>query len=397
MRPSPHTSRLLALPAAAVLCLGLAAGCGSDSSSDSTSSDAASDSSDSGGPPSGGGGMGGEADCSDAGTPTAAADGAVPDGANEAAATDVASVVDAAQAFTATLDDEQTASLSFDYDDLEAKECSWSNFPDGLFDGRAGLRLGDLSDEQVAAAEAVLQAAMSEAGYTYVTQEMQADDQLASGADDTMFGSQNYHVAFYGDPSTDEAWGLQFGGHHLAVMVSLGGDTLSVSPYFKGAQPVSYELDGQTIEPMGTLADDFFGIFTSMDADAQAAAQLDGDYTDLVMGPQSDTDYPATEGTAYTDLTDAQQAQVRSVIEGYVADYAGALADPLVELYESQLDETTVAWATGLDQTSAAYLRIDGPRLWIEWVDTPNPGESGIHLHTIYRDKELDYGTGTGS
>ena len=41
-----------------------------------------------------------------------------------------------------------------------------------------------------------------------------------------------------------------------------------------------------------------------------------------------------------------------------------------------------------LEQDSNACLRIDGPRLWIEWVNTDNPGESGIHNHTIYRDKE---------
>jgi len=177
-------------------------------------------------------------------------------------------------------------------------------------------------------------------------------------------------------------------------MVSLGGDTLSLSPYFKGAQPVSYESDSGTVEPMGDLADDFFGIFDAMDDDAQAAAQLDGDYTDLVMGPQSDTDYPETAGTKYTDLTSEEQALVKSTIEGYVADYAGSLSDPLVKLYESQLDDTYVAWATSLDRDAPAYLRIDGPRLWIEWVNTNNPGSSGIHLHTIYRDKLLDYGTG---
>lgn len=404
-RPRRLPSRLLAVPAASVLCLGLLAGCGSDdtsSSSDATSTSSASASGaptdGPGGAPGGsggpGGGMGGEADCSDAGTPTAAADGAVPENDDSA---DVTAVVDAAKAFLDTLDDDQTSTVSYDYTDLETKECSWSNFPDGLFNGRLGLRLGDLSDDQVTAAMAVVKAAMSEAGYTYVNQELEGDNQLSSGDDDTTYGDQNYHIAFYGDPSDSSSWSLQFGGHHLGIMVSIGGDTLSLSPYFKGSQPVSYEVEGETVEAMGDLADDFFGIFTSMDDDAQAAAELDGQYSDLVMGPQSDTDYPDTEGTAYTDLTSEQQDAVKSVIEGYVADYAGSLSEPLVELYESQLDDTTVAWATGLDQDDNAYMRIDGPRLWIEWVNTDNPGESGIHYHTIYRDKELDYGTGTGS
>lgn len=386
--------RLLALPAAGIACLVLLSGCGSDDSG-STTSGSGSVSGAPGGPGGGIGGPGGTADCSDAGTPSAAASGAVPENDDTAAVT---SVVKAANAFLATLDSDQKQSLSYDYADLETKECSWSNFPDGMFTNRGGLRMGDLSDEQVTAAKAVVQAAMSEAGYTYVTDELEGDNQLAgSDVGGASFGEDNYHIAFYGDPSTDSSWSLQFGGHHLAIMASMGGDTLSLSPYFKGAQPVSYEYEGETVEPMGDLADDFFGIFTSMDDSAQSAAELDGQYTDLVMGPQNDTGYPDTEGTKYGDLTSDEQAMVKDVIEGYVADYAGALADPLVKLYESQLDDTYVAWATGLDQDDNAYLRIDGPRLWIEWVNTDNPGASGIHYHTVYRDKQLDYGTGTSS
>ncbi|MFT4081222.1 MAG: DUF3500 domain-containing protein [Nocardioides sp.] len=345
------------------------------------------------GAPSGGGVGGGDTDCSDAGTPTAAASGAVPENDD---ADEVASVVKSANAFLDTLSSSEKSSVSNDYTDLATKECTWSNFPDGLFNGRNGLRMGDLTNAQVKAAKKVVETAMSSAGYTYVTEQLNADDQLSSGDDDTTYGQQNYHIAFYGDPSTDSAWSLQFGGHHLGIMVSIGGDTLSLSPYFKGTQPVSYTYEGKTVEAMGDLSDDFFSIFTSMDDDAQSAAELDGEYTDLVMGPQNDTGYPDTEGTAYGDLTTAEQKLVKSVIEGYVADYAGALSDPLVSLYESQLDDTYVAWATGLDTDDNAYLRIDGPRLWIEWVNTDNPGESGIHYHTIYRDKELDYGTGTG-
>ena len=277
------------------------------------------------------------------------------------------------------------------------QECSWSNFPDGLFSGRIGLRMGDLTDAQVAAAQAVVKAAMSANGYQYVTDQLEGDNQLSSGDGDTQYGDQNYHIAFYGTPSADAPWSLQFGGHHLAIMATVGGDALSLTPYFKGSQPVSYESQGTTVRAMGTLSDNFFKIFTSMDATAQAAAKLDGQFSDLVMGPQSDTDYPTTAGTAYGDLTGDQQALVKQVIQGYVADYAGALADPLVALYESQLSDTKVSWATSLDASATAYLRIDGPRLWIEWVNTGNPGSTGIHYHTVYRDKQLDYGTGTAN
>ncbi len=386
---SRPTMRAVSLTAASFAVLGLVAGCTATTTTSTASSTAASSSSKAPG-----GGIGGSVDCSAAGTPSAPASGSVPTKDDAAA---VGSVVAAANAFIATLSSAEKTSLSQSYTDLETKECSWSNFPDGLFNGRIGLRMGDLTDAQVAAAQAVVKAAMSANGYQYVTDQLEGDNQLSSGDSDTQYGDQNYHIAFYGTPSSDAPWSLQFGGHHLAIMATVGGDALSLTPYFKGSQPVSYESQGTTVRAMGTLSDNFFTIFTSMDATAQAAAKLDGQFSDLVMGPQSDTDYPTAAGTAYGDLTADQKALVKQVIRGYVADYAGALADPLIALYESQLSDTKVSWATSLDANATAYLRIDGPRLWIEWVNTGNPGSTGIHYHTVYRDKQLDYGTGTAN
>lgn len=240
-----------------------------------------------------------------------------------------------------------------------------------------------------------MQSVLSAAGITYVDEMMAGDDYLLETSGDTNYGSDNYHIVFFGEPSVDEPWTLQFGGHHLAIHVSLGGDALSVSPYFKGNQPVSFEADGTTIEAMGNVRDDLFGLFESLDEDQLAAAELDGSYSDLVMGPGIDTGYPDAEGLAYSELTTDQQALVQSVIADYVADAIEEMAEPLVALYGTQLDEITIGWSTSIDRDSQAYMRIDGPRVWIEWVNTGNPGESGIHYHTVYRDKQLDYGTGT--
>ncbi|MCM0621384.1 DUF3500 domain-containing protein [Nocardioides bruguierae] len=387
---------------ATVTTLGLAGltACGSDD--DSTASDSTSASADgmpSGGPgdgeaPGDGGGMGGSTTCEADDTDTISA--STPD----ADTTEVtAEAVDAANALIALLDDDQVTEVTQDFADLSTKECSWSNFPDGLFSGRVGLRMGDLSDAQQEAVMAILETVLSDQGLEYFTAQQGSEETLSSGEDDTTYGTANYHIAFYGDPSTDDAWAIQFGGHHLGIMVTVGDGALSVTPYFKGVQPIEYtNEDGESVEAMGDLADNFFALFTSMDDDTLAAAELSGTYDQLVMGPQSDTDYPDTEGVAYGDLTEEEQELVWSVIEGYVDDYDEDLAQPLLDLYESQLEDTYVSWSGQVDQdTTGSYLRIDGPRVWIEWANVDNPGESGIHLHTIYRDKELDYGTGTSS
>ena len=235
---------------------------------------------------------------------------------------------------------------------------------------------------------AVLVSVLSADGYEYVQGAMAAEDLLIPGNID------EYYLAFYGEPSTDEPWTLQFGGHHLAIHISLGGDILSVSPYFQGVQPIVLDVDGTTIEPMASDTNNMFGLFESLDDDQLATANLTAGLHDLVMGPQIDTGYPEPEGLPYTELTADQQDLVRAAISDWVADAAPDLAEPLLAVYESQLDETVIGWSTSVDRESEAYMRIDGPRVWIEFLNRANPGEAGFHPHTVYRDKLIDYGTG---
>jgi hypothetical protein len=380
---------------AAVLVGGLlvAGGC-SDPDSGSGSGSAGSSSSAPGGPggPGGSGGGFGQQNCAASGkSPAAAAVDAVPKAADTQT---TATAVAKAQAFLDTLSAEQKKSVLYEYTVLDTKRCSWSNFPDGLFNGRLGLKLGDLTDAQKTAALDALRSVSSADGYAQFQNEMLGDDQLAAqGGAPGNVGRANYHIVLFGTPSTSKPWTLQFGGHHLAVHVSLGGTALSVSPHFSGAQPISFSSDGQTVRPMGPESDMIFSLFESLTGDQQTGAKLSGSYDDIVMGPGTDTGYPSQEGLAYTKLTDIQKTQVRTLISGWVADAAPAYAQPLINLYTSQLDQTTIAYSGTVDpQSQNAYFRVDGPRVWIEWINT---NAAGFHYDTVYRDKRLDYGTGT--
>jgi hypothetical protein len=309
-------------------------------------------------------------------------------GASAGDAGTVASAVTAADEFLAVLSDDQRAATMFEFADLDGKRSSWSNFEQSEFDGRQGARFGDLDEEQKDAAMAVLASVLSAGGYEYVQGAMAAEDLLIPGNID------EYYLAIYGEPSTDEPWTLQFGGHHLAIHISMGGDVLSVSPYFKGVQPITFDVNGATIEPMANDTNNLFGLFESLDEEQLAAAHLTTATGDLVMGPQVDTEYPEPEGLPYAELTAEQQALARAVISDWVEDAAPGLAAPLMDVYESQLDQTVIGWSISVDRDSAAYMRLDGPRVWIEWLNRANPGEAGFHPHTVYRDKMIDYGTG---
>src|SRR5947199_9406450 len=111
------------------------------------------------------------------------------------------------------LDAEQKGKVLFKFD--SAKKPSWSNLP-VMMVPRNGLRLGELSKPQRAAALEVLAAVLSKQGYQKVLDILNADDQLVQGNENRMrFGTDNYYLALFGTPSATKPWMLQFGGHIL--------------------------------------------------------------------------------------------------------------------------------------------------------------------------------------
>ena len=126
----------------------------------------------------------------------------------------VANAVAKAKAFLETLDDRERGKVLYEFD--SAKKPSWSNLPVTMVP-RNGLRLGELSKPQRAAALDALAAVLSKQGFQKVIDIMNADDQLVKGNDNRMrFGTDNYYLAVFGTPSATRPWMLQFGGHRPA-------------------------------------------------------------------------------------------------------------------------------------------------------------------------------------
>ncbi|RYZ48158.1 MAG: DUF3500 domain-containing protein, partial [Proteobacteria bacterium] len=73
------------------------------------------------------------------------------------------------------------------------------------------------------------------------------------------------------------------------------------------------------------------------------------------------------------------------------------VADKLMSDYTSAYDDTYYAWggaSTGpTKDKTGSYIRIDGPRLWIELTVQGGIVIRGkTHYHTIFHDKTFDYG-----
>ena len=98
-----------------------------------------------------------------------------------------AKVVEAANAFLATLSPEERAKCTFGF--TSSQRTGWSNLPSGIFQ-RNGLRFGDMTSRQREAALALVAAALSREGYQKVTDIMNGDEVLKNAGGGRTGGRQ---------------------------------------------------------------------------------------------------------------------------------------------------------------------------------------------------------------
>lgn len=327
------------------------------------------------------------------------------DTANTAAATTAATssegdatpaIVAAANAFLDSLTEEERTAVLFDFSDTEQRQ-QWSNLPEGLYE-RDGLMWGNLDEDSQQAWLGVLQAILSDEGYTQVIGEWHADDELAGGGGNT-YGRDYYWVAIIGEPSETEAWQFQFGGHHVTVNATIKGADVSVTPSFIGAQPTTYDADGTEVRPLGTIESDAYALLASLDSDQQSAAVLGSTLIDLVLGPGSDGRTIESQGVAGADLTAEQQQLLITLMSHYGGlvneeDAAARMAELTAEIAD-----TYFAWygPTDPSDTSGIYFRVTGPSIVIEYSGQQMGGSATDHIHGVYRDPTNDYGADFGA
>jgi hypothetical protein len=318
----------------------------------------------------------------------------------EAETTQTAKVVCAANVFLATLSDEQKTEVVLDL--TQENAVRWSNFPTP-FGERNGIRLSTLDTAQQTAAEAVVKTAMGEEGYNKAMQIRMADDVVASfgsgggNGGQVEFSSGAYFLAFLGTPSTTDTWILQFGGHHLAFNVTYkAGEIASATPLHTGVEPKSWTTeDGTTYAPLNNEHDTMAAMLASLDETQLASAQLSSTFSDVLVGPQQDGQFPATkEGLAVSNLSDEQKVLVLAAIQPWVQNADDATAVQLLAIYEEELNDTYIAFSGDPGLTNNAdYARLDGPSVWIELAcQSSDIDPDGIHYHTIWRDHTRDYG-----
>jgi len=311
-----------------------------------------------------------------------------------------ARIAASAQAVLTALDEAHRAKVQFPAD--SPQKTNWSNLPSPMYQ-RHALRIGDLTPAQRASVMAMLNVALSRDGYQKVVDIMRGDEVLRKnqqsgggrGAPNAggrgggpAFGEDEYYLAFVGTPSGTAPWILQFGGHHLAINLTLAGSQASMAPSLPAAQPASYTIEGRTVRPLGDENDKAFALVNALNAEQRSQAVLNYRVADLVLGPGKDGQTIQPEGIRASTLSGTQQTMLWDLVREWVGIVNDAFAEPRMAELRAKLSDTYFAWSGPTTNGSVAYFRVQGPTLVIEYA----PQNNVDHIHTIYRDPTNDYG-----
>lgn len=268
----------------------------------------------------------------------------------------------------------------------------WTNFP--ISDvPRSGLRLGDMTPSQRDAAFQLLRVALSERGYDKMQDILSADQALADKGQNFASGRANYVLGIFGQPTMEDVWMIQFGGHHLGLNIALNGAEAALAPVLTGAQPTNYEVSKRALAAENDKA---FSLLHSLTDSQLEAAIIEHPVSDLITGPGEDLTTIPDAGVRVSTF-DAKQ---REILLDLVQEWAGILNDvhaaPRLAELEAGLDETFFAWSGPQthqpDRNGESYFRITGPNLIIESAPQFPGGDLTQHVHTVYRDHLRAYG-----
>jgi hypothetical protein len=299
-----------------------------------------------------------------------------------------AAMARAARALIDSVDDGQRATLVWSFDDEE--RLNWNFVPTE----RQGLPWKAMSGVQRAAATTLLRTGLSAAGFTKAETIRKLEQVLFAQSGSAMRDVEAYYFTIFGEPGSAR-WGWRYEGHHLAQNWTIvDGRATATTPAFFGANPAHVQ-DGPMAgtRALGAEQDMAFALLDAL-TEAQRAKAVVAETAprDIVTGSERRVAMLEPAGLAVSEMTDAQHALIRQLVELYASAQADALAaDRLARVREAGVENIRFAWmgATTPGPGNAHYYRIQGPTFLIEYDNTQGGAN---HQHTVWRDFDGDFG-----
>ena len=300
-------------------------------------------------------------------------------------------LVEAAQQFQQSLDDNQEDKLMYDFEHEE--RYNWHFVPRE----RNGLPIKAMNEEQREAAMQLLQLSLSETGFQKATNVMELEGVLRAiegrPENDTYRDPNNYYFTIFGNPQLGEAWGWRLEGHHISLnFSSLSNELVSATPTFFGSNPAKVpsgpKKGWRVLQPEEDLARTLVkSLNQSQIKTALIAVEA---YPDIITGTDPQANIGDPEGLAYSKMNTEQQNQLMQLLEVYYNVHRAEVAEEsLKTIRAAGLENIYYAWAGGLEVGDPHYYRLQGPTFVIEYDNTQNDAN---HIHTVIRDLQNDWG-----
>lgn len=299
-----------------------------------------------------------------------------------------AGMLDAANAFVASLQPSQRSKALFAFDDGE--RLNWHYIPRP----RRGLALEEMSAEQRGLARAILKAGLSQRGYLTATTIIELELALREmGENPRVRDPELYYFSIFGTPSRTTPWGFRAEGHHLSLNFTIIRDTLiATAPAFFGANPAEVRRGARRgLRALAAEEDVARELILSLDARQRSAALIAATAPqDIVTGSAARVKPLSPIGIRVSALRPEQAAILDRLLEVYL----GRMADPLAArrraaLQRADLGKVAFAWAGSTRPGEPHYYRIQGPSFLVEY-DNSQGGAN--HIHTVWRDFDGDFG-----
>ena len=287
----------------------------------------------------------------------------------------------------------------------------WNNLPVGLR-ARAGVSLGSLSEQQRRLVHRILSGALSSQGYLKATSIMhldnllnmfvdtmnrrgEIDDRLHKYLRDLQWSHQNYFVAVFGDPRSDNNWGFKIEGHHLSINLTFTGKDLSVTPMFVGTDPAEYTaLDYAGWRVLLKEEDYGLKLVRSLTPEQRKKATMSTEVPgDIITSAESGLRLIDAWGLKGSEMSREQQEVLTRIIREFIFNMEYDKAErEYARIREAGIGNVYFGWIGAYEEKKPHYYVLNGPTFFIEFDNNGGPRREANHIHAIWREKGNEYG-----
>lgn len=294
----------------------------------------------------------------------------------------------AARLFLGCLDAGRLAPATAAFGSSERTE--WSYLPGP----RPGLSLVDMTSGQRELALALLDAGCGVAGARTARGVIELDGirrRLATGSDE--IDGDRFWFRVFGDPSGGDPWAWRVNGHHLAVHITVVGDSIAVTPSFLGSEPA--EIRSGPRQGLRVLADEE-EMGRALLADLSPEQRRTAITSDVAPDDILTRLDPAVDiagipvGLSYADMSASSRALLERLVRRYFDRAPERHGEECWQAaVDGGLDAVTFAWAGSDQRGDGHYYCVAGLTFLLEYDNTQDEAN---HVHSVWRDLRNDWG-----